>query len=230
MVMAQALSVNEMESVVRLQKWVLLGSLIIQLTGAVILFDAAYEIYIQEAGIPHSIYECEGAKTCAIELRSFSKNAGFTGLRLGFTVVPKELVRGGASLHDMWARRHGTKFNGAPYIVQRAGAAVYTAQAREQIREQIGYYRRNADVIRNGLTQAGYTVYGGVNAPYLWLKTPDGMSSWDFFDRLLEQVHIVGTPGSGFGPCGEGYFRLTAFGTYEDSVRAMRRIAEAAKL
>ena len=198
-------------------------------TGAVILFDAAYEIYIQEAGIPHSIYECEGAKTCAIELRSFSKNAGFTGLRLGFTVVPKELVRGGASLHDMWARRHGTKFNGAPYIVQRAGAAVYTPQAREQIREQIGYYRRNADVIRNGLTQAGYTVYGGVNAPYLWLKTPDGMSSWDFFDRLLEQVHIVGTPGSGFGPCGEGYFRLTAFGTYEDSVRAMQRIAEAAK-
>ena len=198
-------------------------------TGAVILFDAAYEIYIQEAGIPHSVYECEGAKTCAIELRSFSKNAGFTGLRLGFTVVPKELVRGGASLHDMWARRHGTKFNGAPYIVQRAGAAVYTPQAREQIREQIGYYRRNADVIRNGLTQAGYTVYGGVNAPYLWLKTPDGMSSWDFFDRLLEQVHIVGTPGSGFGPCGEGYFRLTAFGTYEDSVRAMQRIAEAAK-
>ena len=198
-------------------------------TGSVILFDAAYEIYIQEEGIPHSIYECEGAKTCAIELRSFSKNAGFTGLRLGFTVVPKDLVRGGASLHGMWARRHGTKFNGAPYIVQRAGAAVYSPHAREQIREQIGYYRRNAAVIRDGLTRAGYTVFGGVNAPYLWLKTPDQMTSWEFFDDLLERVHIVGTPGSGFGPCGEGYFRLTAFGTYENSVRAMQRIMEAAK-
>ena len=193
-------------------------------TGAVILFDAAYEAYIRDEDVPHSIYECEGAKTCAIELRSFSKNAGFTGLRLGYTVVPKELIRDGASLHDMWARRHGTKFNGAPYIVQRAGEAVYTQEGRAQILEQIGYYRGNATVIREGLTDAGYTVYGGVNSPYLWLCTPDGMTSWEFFDDLLERLNIVGTPGSGFGPCGEGYFRLTAFGSRENSVKAMERV------
>ncbi len=192
--------------------------------GAVILFDAAYEAYIVEEDVPHSIYECEGAKTCAIELRSFSKNAGFTGLRLGYTVVPKALVRGGASLNAMWARRHGTKFNGAPYIVQRAGEAVYSPEGRAEIREQILRYRKNAAVIRDGLANAGYTVFGGVNSPYLWLRTPDGMSSWEFFDWLLSRVNIVGTPGSGFGPSGEGYFRLTAFGSYENSVRAMERI------
>ncbi len=193
--------------------------------GAVILFDAAYEAYIREADIPHSIYECEGAKTCAIELRSFSKNAGFTGLRLGYTVVPKDLVRGDASLHDMWARRHGTKFNGAPYIVQRAGAAIYTEEGKAQIRGQIANYQKNAGVILEGLQNAGYTVYGGVNSPYLWLRTPEGMTSWEFFDHLLDRVNIVGTPGSGFGPSGEGYFRLTAFGSYENSVLAMKRIA-----
>ena len=195
-------------------------------TGAVILFDAAYEAYIQDENIPHSIYECEGAKTCAIELRSFSKNAGFTGLRLGYAVVPKDLVRGGASLHAMWARRHGTKFNGAPYIVQRAGEAVYSAEGQAQMKEQIGVYRRNAKVILDGLTAAGYTVYGGVNSPYVWLRTPENMTSWAFFDWLLEEKNIVGTPGSGFGPCGEGYFRLTAFGTYEDSAEAMARLAQ----
>ena len=195
-------------------------------TGAVILFDAAYEAYIQDENIPHSIYECEGAKTCAIELRSFSKNAGFTGLRLGYAVVPKDLVRGGASLHAMWARRHGTKFNGAPYIVQRAGEAVYSAEGQAQMKEQIGVYRRNAKVILDVLTAAGYTVYGGVNSPYVWLRTPENMTSWAFFDWLLEEKNIVGTPGSGFGPCGEGYFRLTAFGTYEDSAEAMARLAQ----
>ena len=197
-------------------------------TGAVILFDAAYEAYIQQEDIPHSVYECEGAKNCAIELRSFSKNAGFTGLRLGYTVVPKELVRDGASLHDMWARRHGTKFNGAPYIVQRAGEAVYTPEGRAQIRAQIDYYRGNAAVIAEGLTKAGFSVYGGVNSPYLWLRTPDGMTSWEFFDDLLERLNIVGTPGSGFGPCGEGYLRLTAFGSRENSVKAMDRVMRGA--
>lgn len=196
-------------------------------TGAVILFDAAYEAYITEEGIPHSIYECEGARTCAIELRSFSKNAGFTGLRLGYTVVPKDLERGGQKLHAMWARRHGTKFNGAPYIVQRAGEAVYSPEGRAQIRAQIGKYQKNASVILEGLKSAGYTVYGGVNSPYLWLKAPGGMSSWEFFDRLLAGAGILGTPGSGFGPSGEGYFRLTAFGSHADSLEAMERIRKA---
>ena len=172
----------------------------------------------------HSIYECEGAKTCAIELRSFSKNAGFTGVRLGFTVVPKELKCGDVSLNAMWARRHGTKFNGAPYIVQRAGEAVYSDAGKAQLKEQVGYYMKNAKAIKEGLTKAGYTVFGGVNAPYIWLKTPDQMSSWDFFDYLLENANVVGTPGSGFGPSGEGYFRLTAFGSYENTLAALERI------
>ena len=195
--------------------------------GAVILYDAAYEAYITEPDIPHSVYECEGARTCAIEIRSFSKNAGFTGLRLGFTVVPKELkAADGTMLHTLWARRHGTKFNGAPYIVQRAGAAAFTPEGQAAIREQVAYYMKNAAVIREGLQAAGYTVYGGVNAPYIWLKTPEGMTSWEFFDRLLETVQVVGTPGSGFGPSGEGYFRLTAFGTYENTAAAVERIRE----
>lgn len=192
---------------------------------AVIVYDAAYEAYISEAGVPHSIYECEGARTCAIELRSFSKNAGFTGTRLGYTVIPRDLVDAdGVSLHALWARRHGTKFNGAPYIIQRAGEAVYSEEGQRQTREQIAYYMNNAKTIKNGLAEAGYTVSGGVNAPYIWLKTPEGMSSWDFFDFLLEKANVVGTPGSGFGPSGEGYFRLTAFGSYENSVEAMDRI------
>lgn len=204
----------------QLQEWVDYANK----TGAVIIYDAAYEAYISEADVPHSIYECEGARTCAIEIRSFSKNAGFTGVRLGFTVVPKDLVCDGVSLHDMWARRHGTKFNGAPYIIQRAGEAVYSEAGQTQIKEQVGYYMHNAKTIYTGLKEAGYEVFGGVNAPYIWLKTPEHMTSWEFFDFLLEKANVVGTPGCGFGPSGEGYFRLTAFGTYENSVRALERI------
>lgn len=192
--------------------------------GAVIIYDAAYEAYISSENVPHSIYECDGAKACAIELRSFSKNAGFTGTRLGFTVIPKELKCGDVTLHSLWARRHGTKFNGAPYIIQAAGAAVYTEEGKKQTGEQIAYYMNNAKLIREGLTEAGYEVYGGVDAPYIWLKTPDKMTSWEFFDYLLENLNVVGTPGSGFGPSGEGYFRLTAFGSLENTKRAMERI------
>jgi len=192
--------------------------------GAVIIYDAAYEAYISEEDVPHSIYECDGARTCAIELRSFSKNAGFTGVRLGFTVIPKELKCGDVTLHSLWARRHGTKYNGAPYIVQRAGEAVYSEVGKAQLKEQVAYYMKNAKTISNGLKEAGYTVSGGINAPYIWLKTPDQMTSWEFFDYLLENAGIVGTPGSGFGPSGEGYFRLTAFGTYENTVAAIQRI------
>ena len=192
--------------------------------GAVIIYDAAYEAYISEENVPHSIYECEGARTCAIELRSFSKNAGFTGVRLGFTVIPKELKAGKVSLHPLWARRHGTKYNGAPYIVQRAGEAVYSPEGKAQLKEQVAYYMNNAKVIYEGLKSAGYTVSGGVNAPYIWLKTPDHMTSWEFFDYLLEKANVVGTPGSGFGPSGEGYFRLTAFGSYENTAEAIERM------
>lgn len=191
--------------------------------GACIIYDAAYEAYISEEDVPHSIYECEGAKACAIEIRSFSKNAGFTGTRLGFTVVPKELKKGNVMLRDLWARRHGTKFNGAPYIIQRAGEAVYSKEGKRETREQVAYYMENARIIRESLKEAGYTVYGGVNAPYIWLDT-NGASSWEFFDTLLEKANVVGTPGSGFGPSGEGYFRLTAFGTRENTIEALERI------
>lgn len=204
----------------QLQEWVDYANKV----GAVIIYDAAYEAYISEDDVPHSIYECEGARTCAIELRSFSKNAGFTGLRLGFTVIPRDLKSGETTLHSLWARRHGTKFNGAPYIVQRAGEAVYSEAGKNQTKEQISYYMKNAKVIKEGLKEAGYSVSGGVNAPYIWLKTPDNMSSWDFFDYLLEKANVLGTPGSGFGPSGEGYFRLTAFGSYENTVEAIERI------
>ena len=207
-------------SIDQLQEWVDYANK----NGSVIIYDAAYEAYIHTPDVPHSIYECEGARTCAIELRSFSKNAGFTGLRLGFTVVPKDLVREGVSLHSLWARRHGTKFNGAPYIVQRAGEAVYSEEGKKQLKDQVGYYMRNASVILEGLKDAGYEVYGGKDAPYIWLRTPDKMSSWDFFDYLLNNAGVVGTPGSGFGAEGEGYFRLTAFGTYENTVEALKRI------
>lgn len=192
--------------------------------GAVIIYDAAYEAYISEENVPHTIYECEGARTCAIELKSFSKNAGFTGVRLGYTVIPKELKCGDVSLHALWARRHGTKYNGAPYIIQRAGEAVYSKEGKAQLKEQVAYYMKNARTIREGLRDAGYTVSGGVNAPYIWLKTPGNMTSWEFFDHLLETVGVVGTPGSGFGPSGEGYFRLTAFGSYENTLAALERI------
>ena len=203
-----------------LQKWVDYANK----NGCVIIYDAAYEAYISEENVPHSIYECEGARTCAIELRSFSKNAGFTGVRLGFTVIPKELVRDGVSLHSLWARRHGTKFNGAPYIVQKAGEAVYSEAGKAQLKDQVGYYMRNAKLIHDELAKAGFSVSGGVNAPYIWLETPDKMTSWEFFDYLLKNANVVGTPGSGFGSHGEGYFRLTAFGTYENSLKAIDRI------
>jgi LL-diaminopimelate aminotransferase len=193
--------------------------------GAVIIYDAAYEAYISEPDVPHSIYECEGARTCAIELKSYSKNAGFTGTRLGYTVIPTELKdRDGVALHSLWARRHGTKYNGAPYIVQKAGEATYTPEGKAQLAAQVAYYMNNAKTIKKGLSDAGYTVSGGVNAPYIWLKTPGQMTSWEFFDYLLEKANVVGTPGSGFGPSGEGYFRLTAFGNYENTVKAIERI------
>ena len=203
-----------------LQKWVDYANK----NGCVIIYDAAYEAYISEENVPHSIYECEGARTCAIELRSFSKNAGFTGVRLGFTVIPKELVRDGVSLHSLWARRHGTKFTGAPYIVQKAGEAVYSEAGKAQLKDQVGYYMRNAKLIHDELAKAGFSVSGGVNAPYIWLETPDKMTSWEFFDYLLKNANVVGTPGSGFGSHGEGYFRLTAFGTYENTLKAIDRI------
>ncbi len=204
----------------QLQEWVDYANKV----GAVIIYDAAYEAYISENDVAHSIYECTGARTCAIELKSFSKNAGFTGVRLGYTVVPKDLKCGDVSLNAMWARRHGTKFNGAPYIVQRAGEATFSPEGKAQLKEQVAYYMKNASTIKKGLQEAGYTVFGGVNAPYIWLKTPDKMTSWEFFDYLLNNANVVGTPGSGFGPSGEGYFRLTAFGSYENTLGALERI------
>lgn len=203
-----------------LQKWVDYALK----SGAIIIYDAAYEAYISEDDVPHSIYECEGAKKCAIEIRSFSKNAGFTGTRLGFTVIPKDIKCDGTMLNSLWARRHGTKFNGAPYIIQKAGAAIYSEEGKKQTKEMVAYYMNNAKLICEELTNAGYSVSGGVNAPYIWLKTPDNLTSWEFFDRLLEKANVVGTPGSGFGPSGEGYFRLTAFGSSENTKKALERI------
>ncbi len=193
---------------------------------AVILYDAAYEAYITE-DLPHSIFEIEGAKECAIEFRSFSKNAGFTGTRCGFTVIPKALTAGGVSVNSLWNRRHTTKFNGVPYIVQRGAEAVYSPQGKAQVRELVGYYMNNASLIRRGLEDAGLKAGGGVNSPYVWLKVPDGMTSWEFFDWLIESAGVVGTPGSGFGPSGEGYFRLTGFGSTENTVEALERIKAA---
>lgn len=210
----------------RLQEWVDYANN----HGSVILYDAAYESYISDPDVPHSIYECKDAKNCAIEFRSFSKTAGFTGLRLGFTVIPKELETGGEKLWPLWARRHGTKYNGAPYIIQRAGEAAYSDTGRAEIKEQIAYYMGNAKIIYEGLKSAGFKVSGGTNAPYIWLKTPGNMTSWEFFDYLLENVNIVGTPGSGFGPHGEHYFRLTAFGNREKTIEAVDRITSAFNL
>ena len=204
----------------QLQKWVDYANE----HDSVILYDAAYEAYISDPAVPHSIYECAGAKECAVEFRSFSKTAGFTGLRLGYTVIPRQLKTGGESLWPLWARRHGTKYNGAPYIVQKAGEAVYSAAGKEQIRNQIGYYKENAKIIFEGLRKAGYQVAGGENAPYIWLRTPEGLTSWEFFDRLLDEANVVGTPGSGFGPHGEHYFRLSAFGSRGNVLEAVERI------
>lgn len=189
---------------------------------AVILFDAAYEAFITEENVPHTIYEIPGAKTCAIEFHSFSKTAGFTGNRCAYTVVPKELVRQGQSLNAMWNRRHTTKFNGVPYVVQRGAEAVYSQEGRRQIQETIAFYQQNAQVIREGLRAAGLEVYGGVNSPYVWFRTPE--DSWSFFDRLLTQANVVTTPGAGFGPSGEGYIRVTAFGDAVATREAVERI------
>ncbi len=198
---------------------------------AIILFDAAYEVFITEENVPHSIYEIEGAKDVAIEFRSFSKTAGFTGVRCAYAVVPKTVfgyTKDGekVSLNKLWNRRTTTKFNGVSYVVQRAAEATYSEEGRKQILENIEYYRENAKIIKNGLQDAGFEVFGGINSPYIWLKTPNNMKSWDFFDKLLEKANVVGTPGSGFGPSGEGYFRLTAFGTQENSIEAIKRIKE----
>ncbi len=194
--------------------------------GSVILFDAAYEAYITE-DLPHSIFELEGAKNCAIEFRSFSKTAGFTGVRCAYTVIPKQLCVNGISLNSLWARRQATKFNGVSYITQRAAEAVYSDEGRTQVREIIEYYLNNAKTIRTGLQAAGLETWGGVNSPYIWLKTPQGMTSWELFDLLLDKVNVVGTPGSGFGPAGEGYFRLTAFGSAERTKQAVERVIKA---
>ena len=191
---------------------------------ALIIFDSAYEAFIVEDDVPHSIYEIEGAEKCAIELRSFSKTAGFTGVRCGYTVVPKACVFEGKSLNPMWARRQATKFNGVSYITQRAAEAVYTEQGQKEIKETLAYYQKNAQVIFEGMQAAGFTCYGAVNSPYVWLKVPEGMTSWEFFDLLLDKTHVVGTPGSGFGPSGEGFFRLTAFGNADKTVEAVERI------
>lgn len=197
--------------------------------NSIILFDAAYEAYITEDNIPHSIYEIEGAKDCAIEFRSFSKTAGFTGTRCAFTVVPKNLKAKAADGSDvelwkLWNRRQSTKFNGVSYIVQRGAEAVYSEEGQAQVKALISFYLENAQIIREKLTAAGLAVYGGVNAPYVWVKTPDSLSSWDFFDKLLHNSNVVGTPGSGFGAAGEGYFRISAFNSRENVVEAMRRI------
>lgn len=196
---------------------------------SIILFDSAYEAFILEKDVPHTIYEIEGAKEVAIEFRSFSKTAGFTGIRCAYTVVPKELkayTENGkiVELNPLWNRRHGTKFNGVSYPVQRAAEAVYSEEGQKQIKENIMYYMNNAKIIKEGLIEAGFTVYGGTNAPYIWLKVPEGLTSWEFFDKLLNEANVVGTPGVGFGPSGEGYFRLTAFGTKENTVEAIERI------
>ncbi|MCK5757582.1 MAG: LL-diaminopimelate aminotransferase [Clostridiales bacterium] len=197
--------------------------------GSIILFDAAYSAYITDDEVPHSIFEIEGAKEVAVEFRSYSKKAGFTGTRCAYTVVPKALsVKSESgedvSLNKLWARRVATKFNGVSYIIQKGAAAVYTEEGKKLTENTISYYMENAKIIREGLTELGLTTFGGINAPYIWLKTPKGMTSWELFDKLLNEVNVVGTPGSGFGPSGEGYFRLTAFGSRENTIEAVKRI------
>ena len=214
-----------------LKKWVDYA----KANGAIILFDAAYEAFITEKDIPHSIYEIEGAKDCAIEFRSFSKSAGFTGTRCAFTVVPKNLMGFDSagekvSLHALWNRRQSTKFNGVSYPVQRAAEAVYSPEGKAQIKKLIAYYMNNAKIIREHFQKMGFTVFGGINAPYIWFKTPQGYGSWDFFNKLLHETHIVGTPGAGFGACGEGFFRLSAFGLLENIEEAMQRLQKQLKL
>lgn len=209
----------------QLQKWVDFALR----ENSVILYDSAYEAYITDGDMPHTIYEIEGAKKCCIEFRSFSKTAGFTGTRCAYCVIPKELIVEGTSLNSLWARRQATKFNGVSYITQRGAEAIYTEQGKKEIKELIAYYQANAKVIYEGLKEAGFKVSGAVNSPYIWLEVPQGMTSWDFFDVLLRQANVVGTPGSGFGPAGEGYFRLTAFGSAERTKQAVERIVKVFK-
>ena len=203
--------------------------------GAIIAFDSAYEAFVTDEDVPRSIYEIEGAREVAVEFRSFSKTAGFTGMRLGYTVVPREVMALNSDgtptpIRDLWLRRQTTKFNGASYVVQCGGAALYTPQGKTQVAGNIAYYRENAEMLLSGLREAGLTVYGGTNSPYIWVKTPDGMSSWQFFDFLLDTCHIVGTPGCGFGPSGEGYLRLTAFNTHENTAEAVSSIRSFLKI
>lgn len=206
----------------QLQKWVDFANK----NGSVILFDAAYEAYIEDESLPHSIFELEGAKTCAIEICSLSKTAGFTGTRLGYTVIPKALERNGMNLNDMWVRNRTTKTNGVSYILQKGGAAVFTPEGQRQIRENINIYKNNAKVIMEALDKLGIWYCGGKNAPYIWLQCPNGMGSWEFFDYLLNEIQVVGTPDQGFGACGEGYFRFSTFGSPEDTKEAARRLSE----
>lgn len=197
---------------------------------SLLLFDAAYEAFITDEEMPHSIYEIDGAKKCAIEFRSFSKTAGFTGTRCAFTVIPKELIFGGASLNRLWDRRQSTKMNGVSYVIQRGAEAVYSEEGMREVKENIAYYLNNAKIISDGLKKAGFEVYGGENSPYIWLKTPSDYTSWEFFDQLLEKTGVVGTPGSGFGTGGEGYFRLTSFNTKENTQKAVERIVKSFKI
>lgn len=199
--------------------------------NSIILYDSAYEAFVEDKNVPRSIFEIEGAKEVAIEFRSFSKTAGFTGMRCAYTIVPKQVKayteKGEAVfLNALWNRRQCTKFNGVSYIIQRGAEAIYSEEGQKQIQENIAYYKENAKIIREGLIKAGFTIYGGVDSPYIWLKVPEGLSSWEFFDELLEKANVVGTPGVGFGSCGEGYFRLTAFGTKENTIEAVKRIVE----
>ncbi len=204
----------------KLKKWVDFANE----TGAVILFDAAYEAYIKDESLPHSIYEVEGSRSCAIEISSLSKTAGFTGTRCGYTVIPKALVRQGMCFNDMWVRNRTTKTNGVSYILQRGAAAVFTPEGQRQIHENIGVYKKNAAVLMEALDRCGIRYFGGKNAPYVWMQCPNGMGGWELFDFLLEKAQIVGTPGEGFGACGTGYFRLSSFGSPEDTAEAARRI------
>ena len=197
--------------------------------GSIILFDAAYEAFIEDETLPHSIFEIEGSKTCAIEICSLSKTAGFTGTRLGYTVIPKSLERNGMNLNEMWVRNRTTKTNGVSYIIQKGGAAVFTHEGQEQIHNNIKIYKNNAKMLMEALDQLGIWYCGGKNAPYIWMKCPNGMGSWEFFDYLLKEIQVVGTPGEGFGACGEGYFRFSTFGSPEDTKEAARRIVELLK-
>ena len=197
--------------------------------GSIILFDAAYEAFIEQPGLPHSIFEIEGAKTCAIEICSLSKTAGFTGTRLGYTVIPKKLARGGMNMNDMWVRNRTTKTNGVSYIIQKGGAAVFTPEGQREIHQNIQLYKQNAKMLMQTLDALNVWYCGGKNAPYIWMKCPDGLGSWDFFDLLLNRIQVIGTPGEGFGACGEGYFRFSTFGSPEDTQEAAKRLYELLK-